>query len=286
MTRVLVAGATGRLGKPVALYLRAAGHEIRAITRRPEICGDLVSRGIEIVAADVSVVDGLVAACIGCDAIYISLRGTNDVASYEQSEIAGVRNLVRAGHEARVNRIVYLSGAGRTVGNERHFPVRVKQACEAALQGSGIPYTIFRATHFMESLPWFVRGSAAEVLGRQPHSYHYVAVDDYAEMVGAALGTPAAANRIFTVFGPEAFTMREALGIYLSYVRPGLPIRTAPLPVLRLVAALKRDQNLRFATDLFAAFAALGEEGDPMPANQLLGAPRTTLAEWSMRQRG
>lgn len=282
--RVLVAGATGRLGKPVALHLQEAGFQVRALTRRAANRGDLERYGVEVVRGDVAERDALPALVKGCNAVYISLRGANDVASYDASEVQGVANLSWAARECGVERVAYLSGAGRTAGNEQHFPVRIKTECEEALRASGVAYTIFRATHFMESLPMFIRGAAAEVLGKQPHRYHYVAVDDYARMVVKALNEPRAANQTFTIFGPKAYTMHEALQIYLAHTHPGMPIRNPPLPLLRIVARLTGNRDLQFATQLFAAFAAIGEDGDPQPANALLGAPTTTLEQWSAEQ--
>lgn len=283
--RVLVAGATGRLGKPVALHLQEAGYQVRALTRRAANRGDLERYGIEVVRGDVSEREALVALIKGCDAVYISLRGANDVASYDKSEVQSVANLAWAARECGAERIAYLSGSGRTAGNEQHFPARIKTECEEALRESGVPHTIFRATHFMESLPIFIRGAAAEVLGKQPHRYHYVAVDDYARMVAKALSEPRAANQTFTIFGPKAYTMHEALRIYLAHTHPGMPIRNPPLPLLRIVAKLTGNRDLKFATQLFAAFAAIGEGGDPGPANALLGAPTTTLEQWSAEQK-
>lgn len=283
--RVLVAGATGRLGKPVALHLQEAGYQVRALTRRAANRGDLERYGIEVVRGDVGEREALLTLVRGCHAVYISLRGANDVASYDRSEVQGVANLAWAARESGVERIAYLSGAGRTAGAEQHFPARIKHECEEALRASGVPYTIFRATHFMESLPMFIRGAAAEVLGKQPHRYHYVAVDDYARMVAGALNEPRAANQTFTIFGPKAYTMHEALRIYLAHTHPGMPIRNPPLPLLRIVAKLTGNRDLQFATQLFAAFAAIGEDGDPGPANALLGAPPTTLEQWSAEQK-
>ena len=72
----------------------------------------------------------------------------------------------------------------------------------------GVPYTIFRATFFMETLPRFVRRTRASLLGNQPHPWRWVAADDYARMVAAAYTTPAAANKLLTILGPEPWTMR------------------------------------------------------------------------------
>lgn len=279
--RVLVAGATGMLGAPVARRLAADGFEVCALVRDPARARALLGDGIEIVQGDVTRLETLDRALEGRRALYVSLRGTNDAASYEAAEVQGMCNLARAARMAGLERIAYISGAGRAAGNERHFPVRIKQAAEEVVRESGIPFTIFRATHFMESLPMFVRGKHATVLGRQPHRYHYLAACDYARMVAVALRTPAAANRTLTVFGPTAHTMAEALAIFTRIALPEVTIGRLPLPMARVIAAFTRNRDLRFASELFAAFAAIGEEGDGAEAAALLGAAQTTLEQWS-----
>lgn len=66
---------------------------------------------------------------------------------------------------------------------------------------SGVPYTIFRATWFMETLPLFVRGRAATIIGRQPHRLHWLAADDYARMVARSYRTPEAPGRALYLYG-------------------------------------------------------------------------------------
>ena len=125
---------------------------------------------------------------------------------------------------------------------------------------------------------------AATIIGSQPHRYHYLAADDYAGMVSRAFSVAEAADRELTVLGPEPFTMREALEVYRAACFPELRISTMPIWLFRLIATVRGDQTMRFVAMLFGAFAQLGESGDPKEANELLGAPQTTLAQWCARQ--
>jgi len=269
------------LGEPVARRLLADGWRVRCLVRDPVRARTRLGEGFELVTGDVTVPATLDAAFDGCSMAHLSLRGGNTIASYDAQEIAGSAHCAAAARRHGVRRITYLSGAGRSTPElERYFPVRVKRAVEAGLARSGVPCTVFRATHFMESLPLFVRDGRASILGSQPHRLHYLAADDYAGMVGRALESEAAANRAFYVWGPEPWTMHEALDRYLRAFHPNLAISTLPLPMARLIAVLSRNRDLRFAAELFAAFAVIGEVGDPEETNRLLGAPTTTLERW------
>ena len=145
---------------------------------------------------------------------------------------------------------------------------------------SGVDYTIFKPTHFMESLPQFIHGGSAIVIGQQPHRYHYLAADDYAGLVSRALRLPEAVNQSLTVFGPEAFTVAEALRLYCSVVHPGMSVRSMPAMLARWLGWLTRNADLGFAATLFEGFSQFGERGDPAVAERLLGSCQTTLQQW------
>ena len=279
--RVLVVGATGMLGAPVARQLLADGWRVRCLVRDPARARAQLGDGYEYLAGDVTVPSTLDAAFESCDYVHLNLRGGNTLASYELQEVQGSAHCAAAARRHGLRRITYLSGAGRTGPEfEQYFPVRVKRAVEASLAACGVPYTVFRATHFMESLSLFVRDGRASVLGRQPHVLHYLAARDYAVMASRALDSDAAAGRALYLWGPEPFTMRAALERYVAAVHPGLAVGVLPLPIARTIAALTRNRDLRFAAELFRAFAAIGECGDPTEANRMLGAPTTTLDDW------
>ena len=279
--RALVVGATGMLGEPVARRLLADGWRVRCLVRDEARARTKLGTGFEYVVGDVTRAETLDAAFDGCAVAHLNLRGGNTLDSYQSQEVQGAANCAAAARRHGLRRISYLSGSGRSdAAVQRHFPVRVKAAVEAALAGSGVPWTSFRATHFMESLPQFVRDGRAAVLGRQPHRLHYLAAVDYAAMASRALDSAGCENRALYLWGPEAFTMREALERYVAAVHPGLKVGTLPLPVARAIAALTGNADLKFAAALFEAFTAIGEAGDPGEANRLLGAPRTTLAAW------
>ena len=279
--RVLVVGATGMLGAPVARQLFADGWRVRCLVRDPARARGQLGDGYEYVVGDVTVPSTLDNAFDGCGYAHLSLRGGNTIASYESQEVQGSALCAAAARRHGLRRITYLSGAGRTGPEfEQYFPARVKRAVEASLAGSGVPWTVFRATHFMESLGLFIRDGRASVLGRQPHALHYLAASDYAVMASRALDSDASVGRALYLWGPKPYTMRAALERYVAVVHPGLAVGVLPLPIARTIAALTRNQDLRFAAELFRAFQAIGECGDPSEANRLLGAPTTTLEDW------
>jgi uncharacterized protein YbjT (DUF2867 family) len=283
MERVLVIGGTGMLGRPVAAALRAAGIGVRVVSRDvtrarallAAEAGQAAAAGYEVVAGDVQDPASLREALRGCDGVHLNMKSGPDA----DLERRVGRNVAAVAAELGLQRVTYLSGASVCEQNAWFPPIRAKLDAERALQEAAAPHTIFRATWFMESLPLFVRGGRAAYFGRQPHPMHWVAAGDYARMVAAAYAAPEAAGRRLYVHGPEAMTTHAALERYCAVAHPGAGVGSVPLWIASLMGLFSGE--LRAVTRLMRYFERVGEGGDPKEANNMLGAPDTTLEDWA-----
>ncbi|MFJ1704924.1 SDR family oxidoreductase [Kitasatospora sp. NPDC088346] len=286
MERILVIGATGRSGGPVARRLHRDGATVRILARDPERARAAFGPGYEIAAGDVESPDSVRAALTDCTGVHVGITGGPRPRDYDRIEHLGTATVARLAAEAGVRLLTYVSGS--TVRAEHAgFPgTAAKLAAEEAIRASGVPFTVFRPSWFMESLPSFVRGTRATVPGRQQMPYRFLAADDFAGMVSAAHRTGTATGRTLTVLGPQALSIPEALAEYCAVAHPGSKVTAAPLGLLRVVAALTRDAALATAVGSMAYFQDATEAGDPAEADDLFGAPTTTVAEWSHRAAG
>jgi uncharacterized protein YbjT (DUF2867 family) len=278
--KILVIGGTGMLGAPVARRLQADGYPVRIFTRSRDKARTQFGPEYEVAAGDVEDQAALKAALQGCQAVHINLDGGLD----PDLERRGAESVARAAAAARLERITLLSGTSVTQENCWYAGTKAKFEAEAAVRASGVPHTIFQATFFMETLPRFVRGTRASLLGGQPLPWHWVAADDYARMVAKALVTPGATNKTLHVFGPEARTMRQALQTYCDIAQPDARVGAIPFWLATIIAGLSRDKTLEAVLPFFRYSEKVSEAGDPAEANALLGAPTTTLAQWCQRQ--
>ena len=286
---ILVIGGTGMLGEPVVRCLREAGFPVRVLTRSLEKARDRFEAGIEVVAGEVDDAPSLAAALSGCWGVHINLSGSFDY----DLERRGAANVALAAAKAGLQRIGYISGASVLAENCWYAGTRAKYDAEAAIRGSGVPYTIFKATWFMETLDNFVRrpwqarqgglGGKKRALhiGRHPFAYHWIAAQDYAQQVARAYAIPEAANKSFYIYGPQAYTMRQALQIYCRIAHPDAMHIFMPIWVAWVFATLGRREALKAALPFFSYMERVGEGGDPGEARSLLGAATTTLEEWS-----
>lgn len=264
---ILVTGGTGMLGQPVARCLHEAGFHVRIMTRDEHKARPLFDDSFEIFTGNPLDTNCLEEALHGCYGVHISLP------TEVEQPVAALVAQVAARHG--VARISYISGA--TVAEEqRWFPViNRKFLAEQAIRASGIPYTIFCPTWFMESLPLFVVQGRASILGKHPHPYHWVAAQDYARMVVAAYEPAAAANQRVFVYGPEAIHMEEALQRYCVVFHPDITqVSTMPTWLVNLLATLIRNRELKAAGEMMAYFAKVGEGNYQANANNMLGARR------------
>jgi len=270
---IAVVGGTGMLGQPVARCLKEAGFQVRIITRDTTRARTLFDDSFEMVVGDPCDTHSMEEALHSCSGVHINLPN--------QVEQQAAETVAQVAARLEVERISYISGA--TVAEEhRWFPyINDKFLAEQAIREAGIPYTIFCPTWFMESLPLFVVKGRASVLGKQPFPYHWVAADDYAQMVATAYSLDEAANQRVVVLGPEAIGMHEALRRYCAAFHPNIKqVGTMPFWLVKLLSALTRNQELKAIGELLAYFEKVGEGNAAASSIPMLGATTTTLEQW------
>jgi uncharacterized protein YbjT (DUF2867 family) len=268
------------LGEPVARRLLADGYLVRILSRSPEKAQARLGAAFEIVKGDVDEPPSLEAALSGCQGVHLNLQGGFDY----DLERRGAENVSRVASRVGVQRITYTSGGSVCEENCWYAGTRAKFQAEAALQVSGVPYTIFRDNYFMETLHNFVQGKMALHIGRHPTPYSWLAANDYARMVSKAYSTPAAANKVFYICGPEVLTMRQALHIFCGIAHPKARIVHLSIRMATIIAKLGKRRELQAALPFFRYCETVKFSEYPAEANALLGAPTTTLEMWSRRQ--
>ncbi len=282
--RVLVVGATGTLGAPVARALLDHGYAVRALVRSTaRAAANPLLDGAEWVEGDVLDAKSVRVAMQDCQALYSSL--SSDSFDLKQSvEYRGNRVLCAAAAEAGLAWVGYISGAGDLAAFGEHRPLVIKANCEALFRHCGVPYTVFKPTHFFESLPLFVRDGRIAIPGRQVQRYHYLAAADYAQVVVAAMAESGCHRQSLTLLGPEALSMAEALAIYRDAVMPGQRIGYLPLWLARTLGRLPPLADMGRMAELFTTFDAGIPEGEASLLPAHFPAISTRCKQWSEAQ--
>jgi dihydroflavonol-4-reductase len=117
MTKTLVTGGTGFIGRAVVLELLAAGREVRVLARRPEALADLQ---VEVARGDLMDPASLASAVKGCDRVFHVAADYRlwvpDPEVMYAANVQGTKDLLKAAAEAGVTRVVYTSTVG-ALGN-------------------------------------------------------------------------------------------------------------------------------------------------------------------------
>ncbi|HEX9632907.1 MAG TPA: NmrA/HSCARG family protein [Gemmatimonadales bacterium] len=205
---IVVTGATGQQGGATARELLAAGHRVRAVTRKPggDAARVLAGQGAEVVRGDLDDRASLHKAFTGAWGLY-ALQNTWE-AGVEQEEVQGMR-VVEVARATGVEHFVYASvaSAHRKTGIP-HFDNKAR--VEQKLRSVGFPsHTIVRPVFFMENLtsPWFKpsidQGTLA--LGLKPTTkLQMIAVADVGKYGQLAFERHAALNgRAIDIAGDE-----------------------------------------------------------------------------------
>jgi uncharacterized protein YbjT (DUF2867 family) len=202
--KIVVIGGTGLIGSKAVPILRQGGHEVVAASPTTGV-NSLTGEGLTEAMAGAQVVIDLT-----------NSPSFEDTAVLEFFETSG-RNLLAAEAAAGVQHHVALSivGTDRTPDNG-YF--RAKVAQEHLIETSGIPYTIIRATQFLEFLGGIAASSAeGNIVRLSPGLFQPIAADDVAPIV-AEVALAAPRNGIVEVAGPECAPFNEIIARYLKAV--------------------------------------------------------------------
>lgn len=269
--KILVIGAGGLLAGPVIRKLDEKGYDLRLFSR--SVKPSMFINDYDIIRGDVFNTADLEKAMSGCDAVHISLASADDVKA--------VANIIGAAKKNGIRRISLVSGCTVCEENRWFKFIDDKFRTEQMIMQCGIPWYIFRPTWFFESLGMFVRNGRASVLGNLKDRYHWVAADDLGSMVANAYSTAGAEDKIYYVYGPERYTMKEMLGRYCQALHPEIrTVSETPLLPLKIIAFLTRNRQLKFATSLFGYFEKVHEPGLPEADLALPGRPATDFDSW------
>jgi uncharacterized protein YbjT (DUF2867 family) len=193
--RITVFGATGQIGSRVVELLRATGHDVVPASR---------SAGVDVVNGT-----GLTAALSNTDVLVDVLNSP----SYEDDPVldfftATSKNLVAEANAAGVGHYLALS-----IVNCDRMPdsgyMRAKVVQENTIIESGLPYTILRATQFIEFAEAITESLVVGDEVRVPDARIQLvaAADVSAEVARRAQETPV--NGIVNIGGPAKITFAE-----------------------------------------------------------------------------
>jgi nucleoside-diphosphate-sugar epimerase len=264
--RILVTGSSGFIGSALVSALAAAGHSVRAASRKPD--KTVTEKNIEWVElpnlerkvnwepliAGIDIVVHLAA---------IAHRGHAESDDYTQANRVATASLADACRRSMIKRLIFMSSIGAQAGSaadhvvtevDEPCPVtaydRAKLAAEEEIRRSGVPFTILR--------PVIVYGPGAKAnialimriaalplplpFGAFRNQRSLLAIDNLVQAVMFCLDSPSTLNQTFIVSDPAPITLAEMFTTLRDAAgrSPGL-IPIPPFAVRAMVIATGRQ---------------------------------------------
>lgn len=284
ISKVGVIGATGLIGKPVTSELVKAGFHVSALVRSPAARADLPA-SIRCTIGDIENTDGLQAFMAGLDALYLNLS----VKPWEKrddfhAESQGLANILSVARHHRLKRIVYLSSLVMNYDGMNGFSwwvFKLKKQAAEMVRGSGIPWTIFYPSTFMENFQGnFRKANLILLAGRSEHKMYFIAGADFGKQVARSLQLDTAAYKGYVVQGLEGFTAEDAALEYIRhYKKAKLRIIKAPLSMLKIFG--KASQTFNYGSHTIEALNRYPEKFEAHDTWKELGTPLIRLQDYA-----
>lgn len=234
---ILVAGGTGRLGSLVATDLVKKGEAMRILTRDPARAVHLAGKGIDLVRGDVRDGATLTEAFRGVSVVVSAIQGfagTGKVTP-ESVDHRGNVALIDAAAAAGAD-VVMLSVIGAAADHPLEL-FRAKHLAEEHLRNCGVPWTIVRASAFLET--WSQILAKPIVFGRGENPINFVSVRDVSAVVEKAVLDTSLRGEVLEVGGSN-LTFNQLSSLLLMVRADTRTVRHVPLAVLRMMARFDR----------------------------------------------
>ncbi|MET9674622.1 NAD(P)H-binding protein [Streptomyces sp. NPDC006482] len=271
--RILVTGATGKVGGAVVTQLHAAGVPVRALVR-----GEAdFPEGVQAVRGDLGDSASLGTALEGVDTVFLvwpflSAEGASDVIDV-------------IGKHAR--RVVYLSSAG--VGSEKEEPgeaiTMFHTELERLIEASGLEWTALRPTGFASNtLGWAeeVRAGAVRApLARLARPLIHEA--DIAAVAVQALTTDTLLGARPLLTGLELITQERQVALIGEAI--GRPVRFEEVSLDEAVEQMKAaGYPAELVEAVLPAQAKMLENPEPVndEVERITGSPARSFREWAV----
>ena len=244
--RLAITGGTGFVGSHLIELALAEGHQVNALTRRPQEA----QAGVIWVEGALDRPESLATLCAGCDAV-IHVAGVinGSVEEFRQGNFVGTQNMLAAAKDAGISRFVHVSSLSAREPQLSAYG-RSKHESEAPVIASAFDWTIIRPPAIYgprdrEMLDLF-RFARHRFLPLPPGGrISVIHARDLCRLLLACLGSDLARGRLFEPddgrengWSPVEFARAVGRAVHRR-------VLALPLPKMLLLAGVRIDRLIR-----------------------------------------
>lgn len=246
--KILVTGATGKVGSVLVRRLRAAGREVKAGTRRPERAREMLGPGVEIVELDFERTETYDAAVQWADRVFLAPPPFDPRA--DDMLVPFLDWAVQSGSR----HLVLLSAMG--IEAVEHVALH---RVEHRIQDTGVAYTFLRPNWLMQNfsaglLADAIRERGTIELAAGAGRVSFVDGDDVAQAAAVVLTDDTHLGRAYTLTGRESLGFEEAARVLAAAA--GRDIRYVPVSAEAMRATLERTGWNQAHADVYVELLA------------------------------
>ncbi|MCF8239918.1 MAG: SDR family oxidoreductase [Melioribacteraceae bacterium] len=241
MKKILLAGATGYLGRFILAELERKGYNTRAIVRDKKKLNNYNPELTEVISAEVTKPESLTNICAGIDVVIstVGITKQKDGLSYEAVDYQANVNLLNEALKKNVRKFIYISVLKGDLMRDLVI-CSAKEKFVDELKSSGIDYTVIRPNGFFSDITEFynmaVKGRIY-LFGKGEKKLNPIHGEDLAEVCVDAVEQD---NKEINIGGPEVLSQNEIAEIAFAAARNKKKIVYIPDWIRKLVIAKVR----------------------------------------------
>jgi len=242
MKKILVAGATGYLGRYIVNELHKQGYWIRVLVRNSTKIQDLNDNINEIFEGDITKPETLSSVCSDIDCVIstVGITKQKDGLTYIDVDFQGNKNLLEIAMTANVKKFIYVSALN--ADKLTHLKMcDAKEKFVKKLKNSGIDYCVVRPNGFFSDMVEFLKMAKkgkAELFANGKFKMNPIHGKDLAEVcVNGIISN----EDTIEVGGPEVFTHKEMVELAFKTVNKKVKISYMPEWVRKMILWFARN---------------------------------------------
>ncbi|UAB75351.1 SDR family oxidoreductase [Mesoflavibacter sp. SCSIO 43206] len=228
-TNILLAGATGYLGRHLLKVLIEKQNQVVAIVRKPNQLDNPNENYLEIKQAEVTKPETLRDICKGINTVIstVGITRQKDGLTYMDVDYQANMNLLIEAKKNGVNHFVYVSA----INGDKHRNLKIFEAKEKfvdALKASGLNYTIVRPNGFFSDMKDFLqmaKSGRVYLFGSGNQKFNPIHGEDLAKAIVDNLEDY---NNELSVGGPDILSLNDISKLALTSLKK--PIKITHLP--------------------------------------------------------
>jgi len=227
---ILITGATGYIGRHLVSRLVAQGELPRCLVRNINRAASILAvDNVEFVLGDTISSATLDTAVQGVDTIVHAAFIRGDLKqsagnNYEETNVQGTANLIKAAKKAGVKRIIEISGLGTKPDKPGSY-MQGRYMAEKMLKESGLDWTIIQPSVLFGKNAPFIKGltdlirtaPVVPLVGGGKVMFQPIYVEDVVTVIVRVLEEPERTkNKTYTIGGPEYFSYTQIIDALLQ----------------------------------------------------------------------